>query len=167
MQKRPIITIVIAMVVLSALSWLFMVLGDHRLVPMPLALVYPVVMTEALGTIASAVALSVVAPMVFVLLGIHLFRGSERIPKRSWVILLVVGLVDTWFLWGSWPYGLKYDGRQVTITALILNASTVASILLVGVRRIKRPSYASNVLFHWLACFWLTLVAFPWLGEKP
>src|SRR5437870_31614 len=134
MQKRPITTIVISAVILSGLSWLFVELGNRGIVPIPLALVYPFAITEGLGSVASAAVLLSTAPIVFILLGIHLFRGSERIPSRTWAILLPVGLVDIWFLGKSMPFGLEYDGVQVTLVAMLLNTATLVATVLVGVR---------------------------------
>ena len=91
----------------------------------------------------------------------------NRSTKRSWVILFALAALDSCFRWESWPYGIKYDGLRLTVSSVVLNVIALAVVVFIGARATKRPSWASNLVFHWVACLWLLVVAFPWLGEKP
>lgn len=96
-----------------------------------------------------------------------LFRGKATIPIRS-IVLFVIGLMASivWFVEG-WRYGLKYESLTYSISTALLSAvlAVFTGILILRLRR--GPSFALNLLTHFVLFAWLITYAFPYLGELP
>ncbi len=71
-----------------------------------------------------------------------------------------------WFVEG-WRYGLKYESLTYSISTALLSAvlAVFTGILILRLRR--GPSFALNLLTHFVLFAWLITYAFPYLGELP
>jgi hypothetical protein len=104
--------------------------------------------------------------LLFMLWNPQLFREESKIPKRSYVLfVLVVALSAVDFVM-SWKWGLHYQGRQYTAVVCSLNIAW-AGLLGLSFRRciIRTPSFRTSLFLHWMLFAWLCWYAFPWLGE--
>src|ERR1700749_3954596 len=45
----------------------------------------------------------------------NLFRRQCRIPRRSWMLLIILTALSVDYFMGSWRYGSHYQGREYTI----------------------------------------------------
>jgi hypothetical protein len=95
-----------------------------------------------------------------------LFRGQEKVPKRSyWLLGTVIALSPMWFAL-SWTWGLHYQGARYTYT--VCAGNVVWASLLVGLFvgfRNREASFRTNLLLNWALFAWLAWYAFPFLGE--
>ncbi len=104
--------------------------------------------------------------LLFLLWNPQLFREESKIPKRSYVLfVLVVALSAVDFVM-SWKWGLHYQGPQYTAIVCSLNI-VWAGLLGLAFRRCLNttPSFRSSLFLHWMLFAWLCWYAFPWLGE--
>jgi hypothetical protein len=97
--------------------------------------------------------------------GIHLFRGSPKVPSRSQVLFWLLAVLTAVYFAVSWEYGLKWQGNFHLITVVTLNAVALLLLwaLLFGAKAV--PTFNRNLAFHWALVAWLGWFAFPWLGE--
>jgi hypothetical protein len=97
-----------------------------------------------------------------------MFRGEAKIPRRSWVLLVVAtALTVIWFV-GGWRYGLEYQGLRHTRFVCAVNVIWLALLWTLFLATRKGPaSFKLNLLLHWILFAWLAWYAFPWLGELP
>lgn len=94
-----------------------------------------------------------------------LFRGSADIPRRSWLLLAVLTVLTAVYFVGSWHYGLEYQGKRFTYGICALNAGWLVLLWTAFMWRRNKPSFAKNLILHWLLFTWLGWYAFPYLGE--
>jgi hypothetical protein len=109
---------------------------------------------------------SVLIPLLsFFAWNVSLFRGSARIPKRSWVLLSILTVLSVLHFVAGWGYGIMFQGRE--FTRMICGANLIwLALLWAGLYRwLRRPSFIGNLLFHWMVFAWLAWCAFPNLGE--
>jgi hypothetical protein len=89
------------------------------------------------------------------------------IPRRSYIAVLICGVLSlVWYVRG-WPYGLQYQGSfWVTLNALLsLSCLCGLAAIAVSFNRTGRSSWWRAYAFHWLLFGWALTFAFPWLGE--
>jgi hypothetical protein len=97
-----------------------------------------------------------------------LLKGTDRIPQRTYALLVVVVTLDAMWFVGGWRYGLQYQGPLYTRAVCALNVLWIALLGLMCVRSLrKEPSFKANLAFHWVFFAWLAWYAFPYLGELP
>ncbi len=97
-----------------------------------------------------------------------LFRGESKVPRRSYVLLVVAILLSVAYFVTSWEWGLHYEGSRFTHVVCALNAAWVALLALAFARSWKETSSFRYSLFvHWMLFAWLAWYAFPYLGELP
>ena len=97
-----------------------------------------------------------------------LFRSHAKIPKRSYILLLVATVLSViWFVSG-WNYGLKYQGARYTHMIFNLNVAWIGCLGVLFTRASRvGTSFKTNLFLHWMLFAWLAWFAFPYLGELP
>jgi len=95
-----------------------------------------------------------------------LFGGEARVPRRSYILLIVVtGLSVVWFAVG-WRDGLAVQGASYNYGVGVINALWIAILwLLFSWSRRGEPSFRTNLVLHWAMFAWLAWYAFPFMGE--
>jgi hypothetical protein len=95
-----------------------------------------------------------------------LFSGESRIPRRSYILLIIASVLSVlWFAVG-WKDGLAIQGAKYNHSLLLINTAWVMGIWALFERcRRTEPSFYSNLLLHWLLFAWLAWYAFPFFGE--
>jgi hypothetical protein len=133
--------------------------------PLPALTIIPAFLLDAMHLQAAALVIPVI---LFFAWNPGLFRGTETIPRRTYVLFAIATVLSTiWFV-GSWKYGLQYQGRTYTYLICALNAAWLSGLgVFLFLRRKYDPSFASNLAFHLLFFAWLGWYAFPYLGELP
>jgi len=98
----------------------------------------------------------------------QLFRGNATLPKRSYILFGVLVVLSTLYFWGSWQWGIHYQGRYFTIGIILINLCWILAIaagFFLGRRRSGASSFSVSLILHWLLFAWVAWYAFPWLGE--
>jgi hypothetical protein len=104
--------------------------------------------------------------LLFLLWNPQLFREEGKIPKRSYVLFVLVVALSVVDFMTSWKWGLHDQGPQYT--AIICSLNIVwAGLLGLAFRRCSKttPSFRTSLFLHWMLFAWLCWYAFPWLGE--
>lgn len=102
---------------------------------------------------------------VFLLWSSHLRAASNAIPRRSIVLFLLFAFLSCVFLYGSWSYGVRWQGLQHTLIVVSINVIFIVSLFFLLFAARQRQTFATNYAFHVLLFIWLAWYAFPWLGE--
>jgi len=135
------------------------------LCPFPTLTVLPAFLLSDLGLWKAAIA---VPTLCFFLWNPGLFRGEAKVPKRSYVLLIILillGIAD--FVYG-WKWGLQYQGSQFTHVVCAVNVIWAAFLALAFARSWNESSsFRYNLFVHWMLFAWLAWYAFPYLGELP
>jgi hypothetical protein len=135
------------------------------LCPFPTLTVLPAFLLSDLGLWKAAIA---VPTLCFFLWNPGLFRGEAKVPKRSYVLLIILillGIAD--FVYG-WKWGLQYQGSQFTHVVCAVNVIWAAFLAVAFARSWNESSSFRYSLFvHWMLFAWLAWYAFPYLGELP
>jgi hypothetical protein len=142
-----------------ALFWPFSGEGPTILYPFPALVLIP----AFFGLTFAAAAV----PMVlFFVWNPGLFNGNAKVPKRSYVLLIVATLVNVlWFVVG-WKDGLAVQGTRYNYTVCAVNILWIASLwMMFALSRRAEPSFKTNLLLHWVLFAWLAWYAFPFFGE--
>jgi hypothetical protein len=106
--------------------------------------------------------------VLFLVWNPQLFRGTAKIPRRSYGLLGVATALSTYWFVVGWQYGLKYQGARYTYLVCAINVVWVAALWAMLTRKLwSTPSFRSNLLLHWALFAWLGWYALPWLGELP
>ena len=108
---------------------------------------------------------TILIPIIFMLWSFHLFKGHQKIPIRTMIVSLLLIILSIVHLAFSWSFGTEYQGTTHTIIIYIYNMAIWLTLLALYVFNVKKNSYYTNYLFHWIFFAWLAWVAFPWLGE--
>jgi len=93
------------------------------------------------------------------------FAGTSEIPKRSFILLLILTCLSVFQNIVSLPYGEKYQGEFHTIVVTAINLSLIIALMIIGIWAWRKPSFPLNLVFHWLMFAWVVSYAFPYLGE--
>jgi len=96
-----------------------------------------------------------------------LFRGQCQIPRRSWVLLIILSALSVAYFIGSWRLGYQYQGREYTVVICALNVVWLVILWAILYRGSRLSSFGANLFFHALLFSWLAWHAFPYLGELP
>jgi hypothetical protein len=108
-----------------------------------------------------------VAPAVFCLWSIQLFRGVAKIPLRTPLLFLVVVFASTAWFYVGWRYGIRYEGWTFTVTTAALSACLAVGSAVLVVNALMHPSFLKSLFAHFVLFSWLFSYAFPYLGEVP
>jgi hypothetical protein len=172
LTKRSVSAVALAAAVIWFLGALSIASGmPAKTSPFALAVVIPAFIAADItrGSMPLLIYFLAATPVVgaFLIWSFHLLRGSSTLPLRSVVLFVLLAVLCIVDLYGSWPYGLKYQGREQTIFVILVNMLFVVAllVLLVAARRTKGFRY--NFAFHAALFAWLAWCAFPYLGELP
>lgn len=102
----------------------------------------------------------------FALWCLPLWRGARRAPLYSLIALGAFGMLDAWWLWAGWRYGMEYQGEPFTRATVIANAVNFVILVALGLEKRRRPGFAGNLAVHLLGFVWVGYIAFPYLGES-
>jgi hypothetical protein len=143
-------------------------IGDVRwpsiLAPMPATLAIPAFFTADRPIGWLVLALPGVAFLLWVL---PVRDWSSAIPKRSSVLVRVVGVLSAaWFAFG-WHWAIHYQGWTYTLVTALLSLAALVWLERLRARQAADPGYRRWVFYHCLLFVWLFTYAFPWLGETP
>jgi hypothetical protein len=96
----------------------------------------------------------------------QLFRGEGQIPKRSYVLFVLLVVLTAIDFAVSWKWGLKYQGPPFTAIVCSINIAWLGFLGLAFRRTFKAgTSFRTSLFLHWMLFAWLGWYAFPWLGE--
>lgn len=152
---------VLAGLVLLVPAWQFM-LDDipALLVPYPFTVLAPAVLLDEYlpGGYERFALLIVMAVLVaaFWLFARGPFRGDRSVPRRVFVAVLAIGVLNlAWFI---------YEPQPGRLAAVFMTANVALFALGTGLYFAARrlPSFALNLASHWLPFFWLAWCAFPY-----
>jgi len=126
-------------------------------------------MTAVPALFVSSRIVGVVVPsLIFFAWNPGLFRGKNKLPKRSYGLLVVVTILSVIWLVVGWKDGLHYQGVEYVHKVCV---GTVVWIALLGtlfaLYWTRESSFRLNLAVHWLLSAWLAWYAFPYLGELP
>jgi len=135
------------------------------LCPFPTLTVLPAFLLSNLRLWKTAIA---VPMLCFFLWHPGLLRGDAKIPKRSYVLLIVLILLSIADFIAGWNWGLQYQGSQYAHAVCAINVAWAVFLVLVFARSWKKPpSFVCSLFLHWMLFAWLAWYAFPYLGELP
>jgi hypothetical protein len=166
MMKPAWVTLISGLLLLIPASvGLFLTGVPTLLCPLPYLTVVPAFLLSSIHLERAA---SVIPAILFFAWNPSLFRGSSTIPKRTYVLFVIVAVMSViWFIAG-WKYGLQYQNPTYTHYICVLNIAWIAGLgIFLFLRRKSDPSFTSNLAFHLLFFAWLGWYAFPYLGELP
>ncbi len=83
------------------------------------------------------------------------------------IIFIGLGLLNIYFIFISWPYGLKYQGKLITYGFSTISIACHIYFLFVIKKTFSTQPPENHWKAHWLFWFWLSALAFPYLGEMP
>jgi hypothetical protein len=133
--------------------------------PFPTLTVLPAFLLSNIGLWKVAVA---VPMLCFFVWHPGLFSGESKVPRRSYVLLIIAILLSFAYFVASWKWGLQYQGSRFTHVVCAVNAIWAAFLALAFARSWKEPSsFRYNLFVHWMLFAWLAWYAFPYLGELP
>jgi hypothetical protein len=162
--KTRLLVFVAASAVLAA-AWTGVVTPvPTELSPLPMLTVIPAFLLSAWNY-----RFAVLLPtMLFLFWNPALLRGRDIIPKRTYVLLLILtALSALWFVSG-WKFGLQYHGAHYIHFVCGVNIGWLALLWALTVRALKgAPSFTKNLVLHCAVFVWLSWYAFPYLGELP
>jgi hypothetical protein len=138
--------------------------GGRLICPFPLVTIIPFSRLSS----AQLSWLAVLVPtFLFFAWSPRLFRGQDKIPKRSIVLLGVLTVLSGVYFVDSWTYGMHYQGAHFTYGLCLANVGWLLLLWVAFVRGLRKSSFVNNLLAHWLLFAWLGWYAFPYLGELP
>jgi hypothetical protein len=165
-MRPALVTLIFGLLLLiPATVGLFLTGVPTLLCPLPYLTVVPAFLLSGMHLERSVIAI----PMIFFFAwNPSLFLGGSAIPKRTYILFVIATVMSViWFIVG-WKYGLEYQGPAYTHYICLLNIFWIAGIdILLLLRRRSNPSFASNIILHFVLFAWLGWYAFPYLGELP
>lgn len=105
--------------------------------------------------------------LIFVVWSFPKFRIQVNLAKRSLILFVVLASFSLVFLFGSWSYGVKFQGFASTFIVFAFNLALISSLAGLAFVGYRTPSKVLTFSFHVLLFCWLAWCAFPWLGEMP
>ena len=112
--------------------------------------------------------LAVLIPaLLFFMWNPGLFKGKSQIPRRSWILLILLSILTVVYFIVSWTYGNQYQGRGYTVAICAINGVWLLLLWAILYRSSHLASFKANLFFHAVLFSWLAWYAFPYLGELP
>jgi hypothetical protein len=113
--------------------------------------------------------LAVILPSILFFLWSPGLLLSQRpnLPMRTIALLgllTVLTVIDFVF---EWNYGVQYQGMHYTLAVDTMNLVWMVFLWWAIIQFWRKPSFAGNLLSHWLLLVGLAWYAFPYLGELP
>ena len=94
------------------------------------------------------------------------FLGDcQKIPLRSTILLSVISAFSVFYLFTENMTGIQYQGKAYTVSVTLINFALMGLLWALRHWSLETPSFAKNLLFHWLLFAWLFSCAFPGFGE--
>ena len=135
------------------------------LCPFPTLTILPAFLLSNFGLWKAAIA---VPTLCFFVWHPGLFHGESKIPKRSYVLLIILILLSAAYFVVSWKWGLQYQGAKFTHVVCGVNALWIVFLALGFARAWRKPpSFRHSLFLHWMLFAWLAWYAFPYMGELP
>lgn len=108
-------------------------------------------------------------PSLFLAWSIPQFRGKPELSSFSILLVLATAptLLSAAYLVASWNYGLEWQGLEYTAFQVLLDAGLAVGAFITARQLRRRPSWGGTVAWKASVVGWLTLFAFPYLGETP
>jgi hypothetical protein len=158
-MKSKLLTIAAGLsLLIPILFWLLAKEGPTLLYPFPALMFLPSFLLRRAAIL--------VPVLLFFAWNPGLFGGEARVPRRSYILLIVVtGLSVLWFALG-WRDGLAVQGARYNYGVGVINALWIMVLwLLSSWSRKGEPSFRTNLVLHWAMFAWLAWYAFPFMGE--
>jgi lysylphosphatidylglycerol synthetase-like protein (DUF2156 family) len=97
----------------------------------------------------------------------QLFLGEAAVPKRSYLLLIVLSMLCVAYLASGWKWGLECQGLRYTAIVSATNVFWIILLMLGFWRswKSKELSFGASLLLQWLMFAWLAWYAFPYMGE--
>lgn len=135
---------------------LFITITMSPLVPMPFYLIF-LALFMSYGFI-------LVLPLIYII-EFKLLYNKRNFGKIVLVKALIFAILNIYYIWASWEYGIAYQGELHTIIVTIENAICFLCLIILAylavLKNLKKLQYFAN-LFLFLLLSWC---AFPYLGE--
>jgi len=104
--------------------------------------------------------------LLFLLWNPQLLRGEGKVPKRTYVLFVLLATLSVVDFVASWKWGLWYQGPQFTVIVCSINIAWIGFLILAFYRCLKTTSsFRTSLFVNWMLFAWLCWYAFPWLGE--
>ena len=163
MYPRVATTIAGALVALVAAQSLGVFGGGSPTIlsPVPLPFVIPASLEIPLPVVA------ITFGAFFWLWCFQLFSGTPSVPKRTAMLMIVMGALSIAGFATGWSYGIQYQGLAYTATCAVASIAMLAGCAFMFWRERKRASFSGSLLLHTLLFMWLASYAFPYFGETP
>lgn len=154
--------------VLAMISWLGLGAGGPGIpATYPLLLLMPAFMVvDAFGKVGLPL-VPVITPALFLVWSSHLFGGTAVIPRRSYIVLILIIILSVTYFVFAWSYGVRWQGPTYTTAIMLINGAVALMVVWLGVRGKRSPSFVTNFAYHFSIFAWLSYLAFPSLGELP
>ena len=108
----------------------------------------------------------VVLPVMYVV-QFRLFYKSTNFGKFTLIIAIILSVLNIYYFWGSWEYGVNWQGDTHTKVVAAENVIGFTALIVLAylglMRNSKSLQYSANLLLFVL----LSWCAFPYLGELP
>ena len=133
------------------------------LTPLPALTVLPYLFLSYLHCGELAICLP---SLLFLAWNPQLFRGETTLPKRSYILFGVLVMLSALYFWGSWKWGIQYQGWRFTIGMTLINLCWIAGVgAAFWLCKKIGATFLGSLILHWLLFAWVAWYAFPWLGE--
>jgi len=111
--------------------------------------------------------LSAIAPVMFLVCNPGLLSGSPRVRLGLGIAIALLQALNWIFIGSAFGFSVGYHGPAYTVAVTVINAALLVGLVVLWRLVRSRPHFLLSFVFRWLAWFWLTLYAFPYLGEMP
>ena len=131
--------------------------------PLPAITVIPALMLAQWHMEYAAV---LIPTLLFLAWNPQLFQADGKIPKRSYILFVLLVILSGADFAVSWKSGLKYQGPPFTAIVCAINIAWLGFLGLAFRRTLNaNTSFRASLFLHWMLFAWLGWYAFPWLGE--
>ena len=153
---------------LIALAWVGSFSSDvpTLICPMPIIVLIPSFFLLVFYHL-SFCAGSVIPALLFFAWNPGLFRGKGRVPKRSWVLLIILNALTVAYFIANWRDGYPLLGRTYTVEVGAVNVLWLVVLWAILYRSSLLSSFKVNLFFHAVLFAWLAWYAFPCLSTLP
>jgi hypothetical protein len=104
---------------------------------------------------------SLIGPILYVIWSFPLFKGKAKINILSKIAAIVVIALSLYWLIDNWPSGVRAQDLYYPAAMFALNVAFWVALVVVERINVRKPSFASNLIFHLLLFICLSWVAFP------
>lgn len=154
---------------IAAVAYYSVALAPGVLTPAPFTFLAPAFLLEPVLSIGGDGIpwVPVLAAASFWLSAVPLLARPAKRPVFSYALYALTVPLSALFFLFAWHDGVNFQGTLYTAIVAAENAALVATLAVIAWASIRRPTAIKAWSFHFLLFFWLSWVAFPWLGEMP